>query len=185
MFHVLHTLHTLFHLIFGCFMLDMTHLLWLWASSIVHENPHMSILVFLKCAKQHCNPTKSNWIFFWLVWFHQQNHYLHKRQRLKSMNLDQCIDKCSFFILPLIYCLHLLDHALGMLCQRQPNMLLTILKYVLDFQIWTWKMLEHHCIKLLFGKKILEREKKWKEFCIIARLLIQLFRTHAKTTFCI
>jgi hypothetical protein len=67
------------------------------------------------------------------------------------------------------------------MCQRQLDMLLTILKFLLNFKCKFEKSSIIVAKKSLFGLKSRKGKHEWKEYCIIARLFAKMLRTPMKT----
>jgi len=68
-------------------------------------------------------------------------------------------------------------------CQRQLNMLLTTIKFMLGFQNLAWKKFNLHCKRPLLRQKYIIRGDKRKESCIVASLLAKTLKISVKMKF--
>jgi len=156
-------LHTLLHLIFGCFMLDMTHLLCLWASSIVHENPHMSIFLFLKCTKQHCNPSKSNWIFVYLFGLFNKIITYTKDKGFNLWNLTNAWTSVVFCS-PLDLSFPIVRSSFGNAMSKATKYIIDDTKVCARFSNLNWKNAQASLHKTIIWKKNLAKGRKMEGF---------------------
>jgi len=103
-------------------------------------------------AQQHCNPSKSNWIFFYLFGFLNKIIVCTKDKAFNLWTLTNALINI-IFCSPLDLSFPFVRSCFGNAMSKATKYVIDDTTYVLDFQIWTWKMFKHHCITLLFGKK--------------------------------